>query len=142
MLLSMHMYRVNPTQTDIPTRVQRDNTVITQTGLLHIITPPPTPPPPVAPQTNPKSHTDAQTDCDATQWHPESRAQTHCPMINNGTLKLIKWLQSYSSQKCCFLVRRYCCLKKKEVVEFVLEVALVGATGMSKEFHQTSKETA
>lgn len=39
MLFNMHMYRVNPTQTDIPTHVQRDNIVIIQTWLLHIISP-------------------------------------------------------------------------------------------------------
>lgn len=39
MLFNVHMYRVNPTQTDIPAHVQKDNIVIIQTGLLHIIIP-------------------------------------------------------------------------------------------------------
>lgn len=69
-----------------------ETTVIIQTGLLHTIIPL------IAPQTNPKSRTDAQTDCDAIWWLPERRALMHCPIINNGAFKLIKWLQSYSSK--------------------------------------------
>lgn len=40
MLFNMHMYRVNPTQTNIPTRFQQDNTVITHAGVASYYRPP------------------------------------------------------------------------------------------------------